>query len=231
MPSLRFGVPGHTINCENGGDILESVGGFLRPWSLPASVERQRLAEQYGFDDDAVVNTLNALTCFVKAASFAYAHAKAYANRVLPTDAFRDFLTGALKKTGACSLDMASNDCVLCVARAKALGELAEGYFDDDPGSLGESAPPPPPPPVFEPPAPVPDEQRTPKYVKDSRFSVQRAKRVVVCDECQDICSGSGVGAFVQEARSELATQREALWKAGQVDAHWYCMELSLIHI
>ena len=57
--------------------MLESVGGFLRPWNNRAEVVSRELGRQYGWGEHAVQDALRSLTNFVEAASFAWAHASA----------------------------------------------------------------------------------------------------------------------------------------------------------
>ena len=74
MPRLRYGVAGQCIDCEAAGDILEAVGGFLRPWAKRAEGVSRTLAEKYGFGPVEVDDALRNLTNFVGAVSFAFAH-------------------------------------------------------------------------------------------------------------------------------------------------------------
>ena len=77
MPSLRFGCAEQSHNQEKAGDVLESVGGFLRPWNNRAEVVSRELGREYGWGEDEVQDALRSLTNFVEAASFAWAHASA----------------------------------------------------------------------------------------------------------------------------------------------------------
>ena len=77
MPSLRFGCAGQIQNQEKAGDVLEAVGGCLRPWNTRAAIVSRKLGVEYGWREDEVQDALRSLNHFVEAASFACAHASA----------------------------------------------------------------------------------------------------------------------------------------------------------
>ena len=75
MPTLRFGCAGQQVNVETESVFVESVGGFLRPWSKRVEIVSKQLAVEYGFGSEDVQDTLRSLTNFVEAKSFALAAA------------------------------------------------------------------------------------------------------------------------------------------------------------
>ena len=77
MPSVRFGCAEQSHNENKAGDVLEAVGGFLRPWNKRAEVVSVTLGREYGWREDEVQDALRSLTNFTEAASFLWAHASA----------------------------------------------------------------------------------------------------------------------------------------------------------
>ena len=75
MPHLRMGLAKVRIDREEAGDILESVGGLMRPWAKRAECVFGCLAQRYRMRASEVKDALRCLTNFVQAASFAFAHA------------------------------------------------------------------------------------------------------------------------------------------------------------
>ena len=225
MPSLRFGCPEQSFNKEKAGDILESVGGFLRPWNKRAEIVSRKLGVEYGWREDEVQDALRSLTHFVEAASFAYAHASAdYAE-------YGILLSTHFHSEGCVSSEVlglhspAGVDCIACAVKFTAglhgsclRGDLsasgsreasASGPADDDDEPEA---------------ALVPPHKRVPPHVYDQRFSRQRSARVVICDGCREEFRGSGVGSFVAQTCGVLASDRLRLWEMGQLDGRWYCV-------
>ena len=64
----------------------------------------------------------------------------------------------------------------------------------------------------------------------DTRFTKEKARRRIRCDDCQAWCEGNNVGAFVHDAdhipyAARQGAWREAAYKQGRWDATWYCLE------
>ena len=68
-------------------------------------------------------------------------------------------------------------------------------------------------------------QNRIPPQVYDQRFFWKRRFRVVRCDGCHKVFSGSGKGSFVKRTCAVSAGERRRLWAMGQLDGHWYCLE------
>ena len=68
-------------------------------------------------------------------------------------------------------------------------------------------------------------QNRIPPQVYDERFSWKRKFRVVRCDGCDKVFSGSGKGSFVKQTCAVSARDRQRLWDMGKLDGHWYCLK------
>ena len=75
--SVRFGLDPCSINLSNAGDVVESIGGLLRPWQQRAAVVWQVLGEEYGFERHHVLDAMRSLTHAVEMTAFANARAGA----------------------------------------------------------------------------------------------------------------------------------------------------------
>lgn len=113
--SVRCGDLGGSMNCEHAGDVIEAVGGLLRPWSKRAERMVVQLQEQYGFGPHELLDTLRSLTEFVRAASYLYANAGANFDHVrkMLGCIFEGYASGS-----ECLLKRTGESCVLCGARA-----------------------------------------------------------------------------------------------------------------
>ena len=136
MPSLRFGCAEQSHNQEKAGDVLESVGGFLRPWNKRADVVSRELGREYGWREDEVQDALQSLTHFVEAASFAWAHASA--EKAL----FASFLSTHFDYGGAGGdFSGAGCDCIACAMRLSASFSASgprQSVTSGTPGLCGE---------------------------------------------------------------------------------------------
>ena len=116
MPSVRFGCAEQSHNENKAGDVLEAVGGFLRPRSKRAEVVSRNLGRAYGWREDEVQDALRSLTHFTEAASFLWAHASAEKAQ------FASFLSTYLDFGGSRRGDFsaAGCDCITCAVRLSA---------------------------------------------------------------------------------------------------------------
>ena len=252
MPSLRFGCAEQPHNREKAGDVLESVGGFLRPWNTCAGVVSRELGRQYGWGEHAVHDALRSLTNFVESASFAWAHASAKKSM------FASFLSTHFGYDGAGGdFSGAGCYCIACAVRPSASISASgprQSEASGPPGLCGQygggdapeptlaasfSASGPRRPWILGPPGlsgedersdasePMADtaQHRVPPQVSDQRFSKQRSARSVKCDSCLEWFCGSGKGSFMQDTCKVKAGDRERLLAMGQLDGRWYCIE------
>ena len=121
LTSLRFGCTTAKVNVGKAGDILEAVGGFLRPWNKRAEVVSQRLCTEYGLGTAAVADTLRSLQNFVSHASFAFAIADG------DRDLYAAFLATVLdeSRSGTTSR-LRDQRCIVCDARSAIYGAASD---------------------------------------------------------------------------------------------------------
>ena len=120
MPSVRFGCAEQSHNENKAGDVLEAVGGFLRPWNKRAEVVSVRLGRVYGWSKDEVQDALRSLTNFTEAASCLWAHASAdKAEFASLLSRFGGSRRGDFSAAGC--------DCITCAVRLSASFSAIEG--------------------------------------------------------------------------------------------------------